>query len=357
MNVSVERPTISVITACYNSGRFLERIYSSLAAQTYRQFEWVCVDDCSTDGTVERLLSLPVPGAIGMQIFRLPINTGGGSALGVAAERARCDVVLVLDHDDELLPSALETIGAAWAAAAKDPCVSGIMFRASNPITGEVIGGDLPEGKRINTSWLHNMHPDVTDATMAFKRELMLKYVTAETMESVTLWSTVLNRLTRSHPLIVGPPAPIRLYHRDNPNSQTASIRVSRKMVATYAALLDEYDRSYLRAIWRWIRHAVTLLRLSKDVHASMWTAIKLVRHRWLRGLMVLLMPIAAIVRARKPKSQLVQYPLFTTEMAVSLTDLRSESVGVPDRSIPGSENRPASAASHHISRTLRTFP
>ena len=46
--------SISVVTACYNTSPFLDRIYSSLVKQTYRNFEWVCVDDVSKDDTVDR---------------------------------------------------------------------------------------------------------------------------------------------------------------------------------------------------------------------------------------------------------------------------------------------------------------
>ena len=41
----------TVFTPTYNRAGTLERVYSSLEAQTFRDFEWLIVDDGSTDNT------------------------------------------------------------------------------------------------------------------------------------------------------------------------------------------------------------------------------------------------------------------------------------------------------------------
>ena len=41
----------TVFTATYNRAHVLHRVYHSLRAQTFRDFEWLVVDDGSTDGT------------------------------------------------------------------------------------------------------------------------------------------------------------------------------------------------------------------------------------------------------------------------------------------------------------------
>jgi glycosyltransferase involved in cell wall biosynthesis len=51
----VTTPAVSVTVTTYNHERFVEQCLDSLAMQTFDDFETVIVDDCSTDGTVERI--------------------------------------------------------------------------------------------------------------------------------------------------------------------------------------------------------------------------------------------------------------------------------------------------------------
>lgn len=44
---------ITVFTPTYNRSQLLQRLYESLVKQTYRDFEWIIVDDGSTDNTEE----------------------------------------------------------------------------------------------------------------------------------------------------------------------------------------------------------------------------------------------------------------------------------------------------------------
>jgi glycosyltransferase involved in cell wall biosynthesis len=51
-------PRVSVVTATYNGARVLPAAIESILAQSYTDFEYVIVDDASTDATPAR--SLPV---------------------------------------------------------------------------------------------------------------------------------------------------------------------------------------------------------------------------------------------------------------------------------------------------------
>jgi glycosyltransferase involved in cell wall biosynthesis len=51
----VTAPAVSLVVTTYNHGRFVEQCLDSVAAQTFRDFELLVVDDCSTDDTATRI--------------------------------------------------------------------------------------------------------------------------------------------------------------------------------------------------------------------------------------------------------------------------------------------------------------
>jgi glycosyltransferase involved in cell wall biosynthesis len=109
-------PAVSVIVPCYNGGRFLDDLCDSLAAQTFRDFETIIVNDGSTEqATLRKLAALePAIRVVPQQNRRLPgaRNAGFGCARG--------EFVLPLDCDDRLAPSFLAETVALLRAAPQD---------------------------------------------------------------------------------------------------------------------------------------------------------------------------------------------------------------------------------------------
>lgn len=107
-------PTISVVVPCYNGGRFLDQLTASLAAQTFRDFEIVIVDDGSTDPATQAKLAVLDPG---IRVIHQD-NRGPSAARNVGFSQARADLVMVLDCDDVLEPSYLvETLSVLQSAS------------------------------------------------------------------------------------------------------------------------------------------------------------------------------------------------------------------------------------------------
>jgi len=105
---------ISIITACYNSSPFIERTYASLKAQVYKNIEWVVVNDGSTDDTLSVLRTFEQEGAIRVVIVDQALNLGHEKAICAGIQRTSGEFTLILDHDDELLPNALQMLMRRW---------------------------------------------------------------------------------------------------------------------------------------------------------------------------------------------------------------------------------------------------
>ena len=104
------RPTVAVAILNYNGRRLLDVVLPSLAAQIYRDFETVVVDDCSTDDSVAYLHEQhPEVRVVGTG----PTNVGVAAALNIAVRSARSELVALLNNDIELDPDWLGELVAA----------------------------------------------------------------------------------------------------------------------------------------------------------------------------------------------------------------------------------------------------
>jgi GT2 family glycosyltransferase len=94
-------PAVTVAILNYNGRRLLEVVLPSLAAQSYRDFEIVVVDDCSTDDSVQYLHEQwPGVRVVGVGTA----NVGVAAALNIAVRAAHGELVGLLNNDIELDP-------------------------------------------------------------------------------------------------------------------------------------------------------------------------------------------------------------------------------------------------------------
>jgi glycosyltransferase involved in cell wall biosynthesis len=109
-----DRPLVSVFTAAYRTGERLFRPYRSLLAQTYPHWEWVIVDDSGDAGETQRNWIAPLTDS---RIRKIPPAAHSGHIGTVkhrAAQHCAGEILVELDHDDQLTPDALERLVAAF---------------------------------------------------------------------------------------------------------------------------------------------------------------------------------------------------------------------------------------------------
>ena len=119
---------LTIITPTYNRADCLKSCWASLCVQTVRDFQWLIIDDGSTDDTAEVVKAFQSRDE-GFSIdFHQKPNGGKHTALNAAHPFIRGDYVVVLDSDDSLTPNAVETILNKWALYSDDPDVGRIIF-------------------------------------------------------------------------------------------------------------------------------------------------------------------------------------------------------------------------------------
>ena len=98
-------PKFSVIVTCYNYERFVSRAIESVAAQTYSNFECIIVDDCSKDGSIEKIQNSLAKMQDGrFRLLSLTQNVGQTEAGIQGLSQATGEFVAFLDADDWWTP-------------------------------------------------------------------------------------------------------------------------------------------------------------------------------------------------------------------------------------------------------------
>lgn len=102
----MQSPKVSVIIGAYNCEKFIEGTVQSVIDQTFKDWELIVVDDCSTDSTREKVKAINDDR---IKIIRLDDNSGRPAVpRNIGIKNARGEYISFLDHDDIWLPEKLE---------------------------------------------------------------------------------------------------------------------------------------------------------------------------------------------------------------------------------------------------------
>lgn len=98
---------VTVVTPCFNGGEYLQEAFRSLQSQTFKDFEWIIVDDNSSDNSIFLIQDFQ---SIDHRVkyFKNDHNMGAGFSRNLALDNARGEYVAFLDVDDFWLPDKLE---------------------------------------------------------------------------------------------------------------------------------------------------------------------------------------------------------------------------------------------------------
>ena len=266
-------PQFTVITPTYQRARTLPRAAGSLARQTLHDFEWLVIDDGSTDGTdrlIERLAAeLPFPVR-----YHWQPNGGKHRALNHAAALATGDLVVVLDSDDECVPEALERLAVHWSAIpeADRRAYSGVTCLVQDQhgrLVGDPYPCDVMDSDGLTIRYRHRargerwgcLRRDVLRA-FPFPEPDGIRYI-PESLVWDAIAETYRTRFVNEI---------LRVYHRGEPDQLTAAS--ARRGQASGLLLLYAHNLGLSR---RWLRHnparfckdAASFVRYALHLHLS----------------------------------------------------------------------------------------
>ena len=133
----------SVFTPCFNGERTISRVFRAMESQTYKNFEWILINDGSIDQSDSVIRKLISSSPIKDQItYVVQNNLGKHQAWNRAIDLASGELFVCADADDGFIPETLEFFSqkAKEVDLLASPTLCGIAVCAFNPKTGKRIG-------------------------------------------------------------------------------------------------------------------------------------------------------------------------------------------------------------------------
>lgn len=132
---------VTVFTPIYNRKYIINRLYDSLCAQTDKRFEWIVIDDGSTDN-VYGLLEKWQKQTHNFQIKIKKVKNGGKHrAINMGVQMAESEAFFIVDSDDYLTDDAVEFINMHFTEIENDDSFAGISGLRCSYSNDTVIGG------------------------------------------------------------------------------------------------------------------------------------------------------------------------------------------------------------------------
>lgn len=126
---------ITVLTPTFNRGGGLQSLWDSLQKQTVKEFEWLVVDDGSTDGTKNLITQLQEKSDFPIR-YIYKNNGGKHTALNVGIQTICSELIFIVDSDDCVTDDAVESILKIHKK-----------YRSQNNICGYAFLRAFPDGK------------------------------------------------------------------------------------------------------------------------------------------------------------------------------------------------------------------
>lgn len=149
-------PCFTIITSCYNSTATLRRTYESLLRQKNTDFEWILIDDFSTDnGQTKNLIKeLQREAPFNVKYKFLSKNYFSSRGTYEACLLAEGLYACILDHDDQLTEDVLNNIQRYINKYANNDRFAGVCGRCIDT-KGNLIGPEFPfKEKFVNESYI-----------------------------------------------------------------------------------------------------------------------------------------------------------------------------------------------------------
>lgn len=166
-----KKKKITVFTPTYNRDYLLPRLYNSLQNQTVKDFEWLVIDDGSSDTTKKIVSEWIEKDEIKIRYFYKE-NGGLHTAYNKAIENLETELAVCIDSDDYMPCDGIEKILTFWGKN-KSNKYAGILGYDFVAGTNQPLGGELPDIKDLHIVDLANKYNHHRDVKVVHRSSLL----------------------------------------------------------------------------------------------------------------------------------------------------------------------------------------
>ncbi len=147
----MNKPTLTIFTPAYNRAHTIHRIYESLLRQTSKDFEWLVIDDGSSDDTRKMVETWVLENKIPIR-YHHKKNGGMHTAHNAAYRLMDTELNTCIDSDDYMPDNAVELIVDLWKEKGSDK-YAGILGLDERMHDGKLIGTKFTENETTLTDF------------------------------------------------------------------------------------------------------------------------------------------------------------------------------------------------------------
>lgn len=216
------RHLFTVLTPAYNRAHTLQRVYLSLCDQVFQDFEWVIVDDGSTDNTRERVRQWQQEAGFPIHYFWQE-NQHKKTAFNRGVELANGELIVALDSDDSLDINALDIMARFWAEIpsgerSKFIAITGLCARPDGQIVGDMYPQDVFDATALDMTFKYHVRGEKFGC---MRTEVLRQFPFPEDIDGFVPESLVWRAIARAGYVTRFVNQVFRVYH-DSPDSLSA---------------------------------------------------------------------------------------------------------------------------------------
>lgn len=166
---------ITILTPAYNRGHLLGKLYQSLVKQDFEDFEWVIVDDGSSDSTTDIVDKFIQDKKIIISYIKRS-NGGKHRALNRGVIESKGELILIVDSDDSLPKNSLSVINRYYLEIKDNPLIGGVCGLMAHH-DGTIIGErKICSSMNLSSIEMRYKYGFVGDVCEVFKTEILREF-------------------------------------------------------------------------------------------------------------------------------------------------------------------------------------